>query len=716
MSKNKYAGKVGAKVSKKSVVTIEQTANEEKKAVEAAAGELANAANAVTGAEPVSAKSEEPAAKESKKPAEETVSVKNEEPAAAEVSKEPAAESVSAESAEPAAAEERKEPAFAGADAAGKEKPAAAETKEPAFAGKEEPAAAKAQEPAAEQPAAAKAPEPAMRQPTEAEKQQVRTSVEGILSDEKKIVKGSKRRSAEILGVFAKHNFYANGFTPEELRTTLEDLGPTYVKIGQIMSSRVDMLPESYCKELEKLRQNVQELDPKLARAVIEEQTGRRIDDIYSEFRDKPLGSASVGQAHYGVLKDGRKVVTKVRRPYIAEMMRQDFVLLRKLAKGLNIMTEDADDAEDQMDLIEVIGEFEKVTEEELDFRTEARNTKFFRENCIDDENRITCPEVIEELTTEQIFTMSFVDGYSISKKDQVIEDGYNTMEIGRAIVDSYVHQVLDVGVFHADPHQGNIMISHGKPVWIDFGMLGRITSGDVNLIQRMILGILEGDSESIANSVMSMGAASPKTNRDRLMEDLDAFLDRYVNVSSISDLDVAVLFEEICDLAAKHHIKLPGKFTMLVRSLTTIEGVIEQFCPELNLFEILSNKLMDRAKKNFDLQQELTSIGKEALEISKKAAKIPAMASDVLKGLARGRTKINLELTGYEELVKKGTDTIKNIVLAIFACVLFFGSCLLCLADIEPKAPGGIPAVAAVGFVFSVALAIYTVRRFTKK
>ena len=549
---------------------------------------------------------------------------------------------------------------------------------------------------------------------TEEAKAEVSEKAANILARGKKI-KGSKRRSAEILSVFAKHNFYANGLSPEELRTTLEDLGPTYVKIGQIMSSRVDLLPERYCKELEKLRQNVQELDPNLARAVIEEQTGKRIEEIYSEFRDKPLGSASIGQAHYGVLKDGRQVVTKVRRPYIAEMMRRDFVLLKKLAKGFSMVSEGADNADEQLDLIEVIEEFEKVTEEELDFRIEAQNTKFFKENCIEDEEKITCPDVIEELTTECMFTMSFVDGYSISKKDRVIEDGYDVEEIGRNIVDNYVHQVLDVGTFHADPHQGNIMISHGKPVWIDFGMLGRITEGDVNIIQSLILAVLEKDVETIANSIMSMGASTSQTNRDRLMEDLDVFLDRYCSVTSISDLDVSVLFDEICNLAAKHHVKMPGKFTMLVRSLGTIEGVIEQFCPELNLFEILSGKMMDRAKKSFDLEQEIASIGKDALEISKKAAKIPALTSDVLKGVARGRTKINMELTGYEDLINKGGGSLKNILLAIFACVMFFGSCILCLADLSPKAPGGIPAVAMIGLIFSVALGIHVVGKISK-
>ena len=531
----------------------------------------------------------------------------------------------------------------------------------------------------------------------------------------KQMKKQEKGRTAEILGVFAKHNFYATGLTPEELRITLEDLGPTYVKIGQIMSSRVDLLPESYCKELEKLRQNVKELDPALARAVIEQETGKKIEEIYKEFRDKPLGSASVGQAHYAVLLDGTEVVTKVQRPLIAEMMRNDFVLLKKIASVFNVVMEGADNAEDQLDLLSVIEEFEKVTEEELDCRVEAANTKFFKENCIDDETKVTCPTVYDELTTERIFTMSFVDGYSIAKKDRVVEDGYSVEEIGTNIVNSYVHQILDVGVFHADPHQGNIMITHGIPCWIDFGMLGRITEGDINIIQSIVLALLEGDVETIANAIMSMGAASPKTNRDRLIEDIDVFLDRYMTVTSISDLDVSVLFEEICALAEKHHITMPGKFTMLVRSLTTIEGVIEQFCPELNLFELLSNKMMERAKKSFDLEQEIINTGKEMLEIGKKTAKIPVLASDLLKSAARGRMKMNMELTGYEELLVKGADMVRNIVLAFFACVLFIGSCFLCSADLTPKAPGGVPVLAAIGLVFSVSLAIFAVKNISQ-
>ena len=332
-----------------------------------------------------------------------------------------------------------------------------------------------------------------------------------MLDDEiKAMQKMQKTRAAEILAIFAKHNFYAGGFTPVEMRTTLEDLGPTYVKIGQIMSSRVDLLPESYCRELEKLRQNVKELDPEIARAVIEQETGKKIDEIFLEFRDKPLGSASIGQAHYAVLKDGTKVVTKVQRPLIADMMREDFVLLKKLATVVNTVNEANEDSEQMIDLLSVIEELEKV-EEELDFRVEAENTRFFKENCIDDEEKITCPTVIDELTTERLFTMTFVDGYSISKRDRLIEEGYDPEQIGSVILDNYLHQVLDVGTFHGDPHQGNIMISHGKPVWIDFGMIGRISDADVNILQSLILSLIERDLDKLVNAIMSMGATAPK-------------------------------------------------------------------------------------------------------------------------------------------------------------------------------------------------------------
>lgn len=524
-----------------------------------------------------------------------------------------------------------------------------------------------------------------------------------------------KTRGAEMISIFAAHNFYANGFTPVELRTTLEDLGPTYVKIGQIMSSRVDLLPEAYCKELEKLRQNVKPLDPEVAKAIIEQETGKKIEELYTEFRDEPLGSASMGQVHYAVLKDGTPVVTKVQRPLIADMMHEDYKLLKKLAKLVNVVSNDEDDQ--MIDLVSVIEELEKVTDEELDCRIEANNTKFFKEHCIEDEEKITCPTVYDELTTERIFTMSFVDGYTVSHKDRIIEDGYDPMAIGQAIAENFVHQVLDAGWFHADPHQGNIMLSHGKPYWIDFGMIGHVSDKDIDTIQNLILSLLGGDADELVGGIMALGASSSKTNRDKLVEDAQFFLDKYDGAKGINDIDMTSLIDEITELASKHHISLPGQFTMLGRSLLAIEGVIEQLCPELDLFKLLSDKMIERNKKDFDIKEIAVNLGKELLGTGKKIAKIPGLTSDALTALAKGKMKMNLELTGYEEPLERIGIYVKYVVLSLIACVLFIGGCILSTVEkLQPKTENGMPLIAIGCIVFAIALAIYSVGKLTKK
>ena len=526
--------------------------------------------------------------------------------------------------------------------------------------------------------------------------------------------KSSKRRSAEILAVFTKHNFYSDGFTPEEMRTTLEDLGPTYVKIGQIMSSRTDILPESYCKELEKLRTNVKPLETEIVRSIIEQETGKPISEIYTEFHDEPLGSASIAQAHYGVLKDGTRVVTKVQRPYIADMVRRDFVLLKKLASVVGVVTE-ASEGGQTVDLISVIGELEKVTEEELDFRVEAEHTRTFRKLCIEDDSVISCPSVIDELTTERIMTQTFVDGYSLAKADRIDADHIDRNAVGKAIVENFLHQVLDVGVFHGDPHQGNIMLSGGVPYWIDFGMIGSVSKQNIGVIEDIVMAILQKNANQLANTVLSMGIAGGSVNQSKLTEDLDYLIERYVSVKDLSNVDMGALMSELTSLLAKYSIKMPSEFTMLVRSLVTIEGVIEELCPDLNLFDFLTEKMIERMKASFDIREKLTSALRELAATGTEAMQMPSAVITLLRNLSKGRMKIGFELTGYDELLQRLEDLVKHIALAIFACVLFTGSCMLCTADIQPQT-NGIPLVAMIGFIVSIALAVYAVGKLSRR
>lgn len=552
----------------------------------------------------------------------------------------------------------------------------------------------------------------------ENEKEQIKRSTEEMSAELKRLLESEikvfhqreKHRSAEIIAIFARHNFYANGFTPQELRTTLEDLGPTYVKMGQIMSSRVDLLPPVYCKELEKLRENVKPLDPAVAKAVIEQETGKRIDEIYTEFQDEPLGSASIAQVHYGVLKDGTRVVTKVQRPLIADMMRKDFVLLGRLVDLVNIVEEDSD--EQVIDFKSVIEQLEQVTKAELDFRIEAENTRLFKKECINDEERISCPTVIDDLTTERVFTMTYIDGCSIDDTEKLLAEGCDLSEIGGVIVDSYLHQILDVGTFHGDPHQGNILVSHGKPYWIDFGMIGHITDKDIDLIQTAVKGMLIQDANVLVNAVMGMGAASEKTDRTKLTHDAEGFIEKYMNAKSVSDINMTEVFDEVMSLAAKNHVSMPGRFTMLARSITTMEGVIEQLCPDLNIFNMLYAKMKERRWQNANIKRELYEKGKELFNAGKKTARIPILASEALDAMVKGKTKVGFELTGYEEPLNRISHFLRYTVLTLVASVLFIGSCILCTTSFKPLLPNGVPLLAVAGIIFSIALAIFSIKK----
>ena len=551
----------------------------------------------------------------------------------------------------------------------------------------------------------------------EVEKEQIKRSTEEMSAELKRLLESEikvfhqreKHRSAEMIAIFARHNFYANGFTPQELRTTLEDLGPTYVKMGQIMSSRVDLLPPVYCKELEKLRENVKPLDPAVAKAVIEQETGKRIDEIYTEFQDEPLGSASIAQVHYGVLKDGTRVVTKVQRPLIADMMRKDFVLLGRLVDLVNIVEEDSD--EQVIDFKSVIEQLEQVTKAELDFRIEAENTRLFKKECINDEERISCPTVIDDLTTERVFTMTYIDGCSIDDTEKLLAEGCDLSEIGSVIVDSYLHQILDVGTFHGDPHQGNILVSHGKPYWIDFGMIGHITDKDIDLIQTAVKGMLIQDANVLVNAVMGMGAASEKTDRTKLTHDAEGFIEKYMNAKSVSDINMTEVFDEVMSLAAKNHVSMPGRFTMLARSITTMEGVIEQLCPDLNIFNMLYAKMKERRWQNANIKRELYEKGKELFNAGKKTARIPILASEALDAMVKGKTKVGFELTGYEEPLNRISHFLRYTVLTLVASVLFIGSCILCTTSFKPLLPNGVPLLAVAGIIFSIALAIFSIK-----
>jgi len=410
-------------------------------------------------------------------------------------------------------------------------------------------------------------------------------------------VSDSQHRLQEIVGVLKKHNI-VKGLTPEKLRLILEDMGPTFVKLGQIMSMRNDILPTEYCKELEKLRADVKPMPLEQVREVIQEEYGRPLEDVFSSFDEHPLGSASIAQVHAATLHDGRRMVVKVQRPHIRETMTRDMSLLRTAVKPLKLTP-----ISGMIDFNMVLDELWSVSQQEMDFLVEARHAEEFYERSRD-VAFATCPKIEDTLTTSKVLVMEYIDGFSICDIQKLEENGYDRNEIGRKLTDHYIKQVIDDGFFHADPHPGNIRIREGQIVWIDMGMMGRLTNRDKQMFKCAIKAVVERDVNELKRIVLQMGVYNTPINQVQLYADIDGLLDKYCSMD-MGDVDMGKVLEELMMVASSHKIAMPKGVSMLARGLLTIEGVVATVSPELNIVEVAADHIKAELRQEFDPKKE---------------------------------------------------------------------------------------------------------------
>ena len=516
------------------------------------------------------------------------------------------------------------------------------------------------------------------------------------------------KRLEEILGVIRKHNIVKNGLTPENLRHILEDLGPTFIKIGQIMSSRGDFLPKEYCEELELLRADVKPLDIDTIKKEIENELGAPIDKLFKSIDEKPLGSASIAQVHAAVLPDGRKVVIKVQRPYVADMMMKDFSLLSKAARMARISP-----VNQTVDFDMLVQELKEVSINELDFRIEAETTMEFARN-MEGIKYVTCPIIEEAYTTQRVMTMSFIDGFSIGNLEKLDKEGYDRKEVATKLVNNFLKQVLDDGLFHADPHQGNLEILNGKIVWLDWGMVGRFGKKEQNILKTAITAVVQKDVNLMKNAVLSLGKPTKEINHPALFNDIDDVMERYCSMS-LEDMNIGELLSEVVELAAKHGISLPRGFSMLVRALITIEGVVTKLNVDVNMAELFSGKVMQDMLESFDLKQEMIGDAKSVYDSAKKSLTIPSLSADMMKAVIKGQTKINIEPVGFEPLMKRVENLVSDMILCIIMASLIVSSSLICTTNMQPQILG-IPALGFGGFVVALGMGIYLIIKLNKR
>ena len=315
--------------------------------------------------------------------------------------------------------------------------------------------------------------------------------------------RGKLKRLKQIAQI-ANHFDVLHGLTPVKMRLMLEALGPTFVKVGQILSMRSEILPQPFCDELAKLRADADPMPYSTVLQVLEDEYGRPVDEIFDHIDATPLGSASLAQVHSAKLTSGEDVAIKVQRPGVRETMAQDVSIMRSIAK---VATRTMHSAQ-VVDLSGVVEELWDTFESETDFLVEARNLSEFNRFC-DRYKYMDCPKPYIDLCTEHVVVMDYVEGISVSHPDQLLEAGYDLKEIGTKLVDNYATQVLDEGFFHADPHPGNIMVSGGRIVLLDLGMTGRLNAKTRSVLKDMIFAVAEQDSPALADGLLRFAGAA---------------------------------------------------------------------------------------------------------------------------------------------------------------------------------------------------------------
>ena len=508
---------------------------------------------------------------------------------------------------------------------------------------------------------------------------------------------GSATRLREMVEVLRARDI-VHGITPEKLRLILEDLGPTFVKLGQIMSMRPDFLPQEYCDELMKLQTEANPLPFSVIEKVIEQEYQRRWTRIFRSIDEEALGSASIAQVHCAVLLDGEKVVIKVQRPGVHDIMSKDIVLLKRAAGILKILGP----AQDVVDFSMVLDELWAIAKQEMDFVMEANHIEEFR-HANQDADFVSCPKVYRHLTTQHVLVMEYVNGIQIDDVAGLKAAGIDVRRIGERLGENYVKQIVEDGYFHADPHPGNIWVRGGKIVWLDLGMMGRLSNKDRAAIRKAIFALAQHDVFEMKAAVLSLGVPQERIDHARLYQDIDALIAQYGDLDFRS-LKMGILSRQIMNVLRSHHIAIAQGISMFCRGVMTIEGVMRLVCPEVSFVEILARSMELSFAKGFNWREEAGKAKREGYILLRKSLQLPEQISDILKMTLSGQTKVNLELTGADEPLARLNKMINKLIIALLSAALLLGSSTICTTQMTPKIME-IPFLGVLGYLAAIVL-----------
>lgn len=463
-----------------------------------------------------------------------------------------------------------------------------------------------------------------------------------------------------------------NMSTGERLRKTFEELGPTYVKFGQILSTRKDLLDQSIINELVKLRDNVEVFDTKIAMDILKEELNIPINEVFKEFNETPIAAASLGQVYETKLISGESVIVKIQRPNVEQLIKSDIEILKTIASTLTDIKKDLN-----IDAQGIVEDFETQILRELDYNFEAINALKFQ-NMFSNTSEVYIPKVFMEYTTQKVLVLEKIVGVKLSDVNKMKKLGWNTEKISEIGIRSLFKQIFEYGFFHADPHPGNIFVINENCIsYIDFGMIGIIDKKTLNTLNSITLAAVDRNIDRIIYLLMELDIISYDTNLSGLRQDLLYLMHYYYDVP-IDKLNLGDILNEVFRFCRTYKATLPPQLVLLGKALITLEGTARELNPKFSITvagkSFMKYYYLNRLNPENLLKESKHSVQEAIADIRI----IPRQVKSILRNIEKNNIKIHIEDVKFSKLEKIITDLATQLALSLVLAALLVGSSLI--------------------------------------
>ena len=480
----------------------------------------------------------------------------------------------------------------------------------------------------------------------------------------------------------------------ERMRLVLEELGPTFIKFGQVMSTRADLIPIELIHELEKLQDSVPPFSGEKAVNLVEQELGKPISEVFESISHSPLAAASIAQVHKAIFIEGEEVVVKVQRPGIDRTIETDLEIMFHLAM---IMEKHVQEMR-SLNIVKVVEEFERAIHKELNFAIEASNLERFGNNFKKDPN-IYVPKCYRNYSTKKILTMEYIEGIKISDIESIKANGLDQQIIARRGADLVLKQIFEFGFFHADPHPGNVLILPENVIcFLDYGMMGTLTRTTRELITSMTAGAINRDTDKIIRNLLRLCESDGEVKTQKLELQITELIDRYFN-QSLEQMDMAALVNDLMRFFPENNLKMPSDLYLLGRSMLLLQGNGEILDPDFNVAIHIEPYLKKMIRERLHIRKIAKDLFISSEELVQLMKELPFEIREIIEKVKNGKIKIDIEHKGLTPMLKTHDKISNRIAFAIVLASIIVGSSLIVLSKIPPLW-NDIPVIGIIGFL----------------